>query len=356
MSATDVALVTYTAPDTEGNASIAITVSAGGRTVFSQVIVQFKRELPDELWVNADWTGFEFAVDPDGEGPAIIFGVDSFATIQEAVAAAGTRKIINVAPGTYNEDVTIDKNNITLLSTGGAEVTIIQGQDTSHGGSDGLPADAALRIGSATGVGFPITNVTVGGVARGFTVNGVGFTAVRVQDSVNVTVRGNTLVSAVRALNTRENQQGLTLDRNTFIATGTWSQLVYINGTSRQTGQPSENVTLTNNVFTGTGQLALGMQSYDSTVSGNDFTGFVASPDFVGEDTMLGAGAPGNRAPDDTTMGYTITGNIFGSGARSQISASGTGLDILAALADNTFGTSVIVELSNGSIDPHVWG
>ncbi|HLP95075.1 MAG TPA: right-handed parallel beta-helix repeat-containing protein [Saprospiraceae bacterium] len=78
-------------------------------------------------------------------------------TISAAVAAASNGDLILVAPGTYNENVTINKANLTLKSTGGAAVTTIQG-------SDGQSGTIAVSAG--------IDGVTIGGVGQGFTIIG----------------------------------------------------------------------------------------------------------------------------------------------------------------------------------------
>ena len=51
--------------------------------------------------------------------------VASYATIQAAIAAATAGDTINVCPGVYTENVTIDKVGLTVVSTGGAAVTRI---------------------------------------------------------------------------------------------------------------------------------------------------------------------------------------------------------------------------------------
>jgi len=58
---------------------------------------------------------------------------DHYFYIQNAIDAA-TGTTINVGPGTYNEKVTIDKDNLVLQSTGGAANTIINPTDTTVGG------------------------------------------------------------------------------------------------------------------------------------------------------------------------------------------------------------------------------
>ncbi len=81
------------------------------------------------------------------------------ATIQAAVTAASPGDIIQVAPGTYTENVTINKN-LVLESAGGRAVTTIAG-------ISGVGAIAAVRVTSGT------TGVVIGGAGKGFTILGV---------------------------------------------------------------------------------------------------------------------------------------------------------------------------------------
>ena len=67
------------------------------------------------VWVNAAWVGVTPGTDPDGGGPATIFGVDSFATI--ATALGVTPATLHLAAGTYAEQV-VFSNTITVTGAG----------------------------------------------------------------------------------------------------------------------------------------------------------------------------------------------------------------------------------------------
>jgi hypothetical protein len=108
-------------------------------------------------------------------------------TIQAAVNAAVAGDIILVAPGTYNENVTISKS-LTLISSGGAGSTIINGSPVSLG---------TILISSG------VNDVTVGGSGKGFTIEGydnpngaVENAAVYIQGTHSgITIQGNTIVA-----------------------------------------------------------------------------------------------------------------------------------------------------------------
>src|SRR5581483_2990397 len=73
--------------------------------------------LPAVLYVNAQWAGTQPGTDPDGDGPATAFGVDSFATIGDAVSAAEAGTTILVYPGSYTEanGLTVEPDEVALI-------------------------------------------------------------------------------------------------------------------------------------------------------------------------------------------------------------------------------------------------
>ncbi len=65
--------------------------------------------------VNDDWVGTPFGTDPDGAGPALFFGVDSFATIQEGIDEVDTGGTVIIYTGTYAENVSSATNNVSIV-------------------------------------------------------------------------------------------------------------------------------------------------------------------------------------------------------------------------------------------------
>ena len=118
------------------------------------------------VYVNDDWAGMTVGEDPDGTGPALVFGTDAFATIQagvDAVAAGGT---VNVAAGTYLEAVTVSKS---LVLQGASRSAVVIGPAAADAGNgydatDGTPQN---------GIVISASNVTV----KDLTIDGQANTA-----------------------------------------------------------------------------------------------------------------------------------------------------------------------------------
>jgi len=67
-------------------------------------------------------------VSPTASGPApgISCITAGYATIQAGINAANAGDTVNVCPGSYVENITINKANLTVSSTGGSGVTIVR--------------------------------------------------------------------------------------------------------------------------------------------------------------------------------------------------------------------------------------
>ena len=126
--------------------------------------------------------------------------VGAIGRIQEGVNLVSGSTVL-VAPGTYDELVTIS-SDVTLLSTGGKAVTTIQNT-------------AGTGLGTVVVVG-PTTGVQIGGVNQGFTIigtdgpPGIEEAAIYFQGNhSNAKVIGNNVVAAGDAALTTEHHQNL---------------------------------------------------------------------------------------------------------------------------------------------------
>lgn len=68
-----------------------------------------------DVYVDDSWSAAISGTDPDGTGPATNYNTDSFDTIQEGVNAVSIGGTVHVAAGTYNENIVINTNNISLI-------------------------------------------------------------------------------------------------------------------------------------------------------------------------------------------------------------------------------------------------
>ena len=103
-----------------------------------------------------------------GPAPGTSCGNAGYAAIQAAINAASAGDTVSVCPGTYVENIAINKPNLTVSSTGGYGVTVIR-------------AAVVNSVVTVTGVNAAVT---------GFTLVPVGSTA-KYDIGVNVAIGGN---------------------------------------------------------------------------------------------------------------------------------------------------------------------
>ena len=117
---------------------------------------------------NADAATIWVSPNASGPAPGISCYSAGYATIQAAISAANAGDTVNVCPGSYVENITINKANLTVSSTSGAGVTIIK-------------AAVINSVVTVTGV-----NATI----AGFTLVPAGSVA-KYDIGVNVAIAGN---------------------------------------------------------------------------------------------------------------------------------------------------------------------
>ena len=314
--------------------------------------------------------------------------VGTFDTIQAAVNAAGANATIVVAAGEYDENVTINRSDLTLISADGRDTTTIRGLQA--GGEQ-----AALVI--ADGV----ANVTVGGAAQGFTIIGINgpgndekaafwFSG----NNSGITVRGNDIAANGDGGMTSVYGSALSdilIDGNTFSGktfTGDYvtafgggvtqftpgnnipRQLVAVGGGDNLTAtSPAQDVTFSNNLVTGTagaetldsngnptgvfrGNQLVTIDAANSTVDNNDFTGTTYAGAYALRTRGAGTDVTNNDVTGDsagffidnkgvpgTYTGNTLTGDSDGEIVQltpgDDIANAGAGDDQIAGAAGN---------------------
>lgn len=147
------------------------------------------------VYVDDDWTAVTPGQDPDGAGPAMFFGIDSFATIQEAVDGVDPTGDVMVHPGNYEEAVTIAQS-LTLEGSSGVagDVVITPPLATSDGISvTAAVTDVALRHLSVTGACNGIHSLATGAVTLvNVDASGNNCDGVRVEDASSIDISSST--------------------------------------------------------------------------------------------------------------------------------------------------------------------
>lgn len=130
------------------------TIGTGSSTTYD-----FENIAPTTVYVNPAWAGTNLGVDPDGAGPATVFGGDAFTTIQAGVNAVATGGTVNVAAGTYAE--VVDLNKALTLSGANAGLTAQGATNRALRG----PATIIQPVSTGDPVGARIyaSNVTIDG-------------------------------------------------------------------------------------------------------------------------------------------------------------------------------------------------
>ncbi len=111
-------LVNPTAPPSEG----------GSTEVHGEAMHALALSAPDVVYVDDDWAAVAIGADPDGAGPALRKGYDAFAAIGDAIDVVATGGTVNIAAGTYEEQLEITRN-MDLVGAG-TGVTIVRSPAT----------------------------------------------------------------------------------------------------------------------------------------------------------------------------------------------------------------------------------
>jgi len=130
---------------------------------------------PSVVYVDDDWVGTSPGTDPDGAGPAISFGYDAFATIQEGIDAVVAGGTVYVAAGTYNESIVLeagfDKDDLTISGDASDRPVVTGGVRLLQTAQlDGLTFENLTIRGVATG-GNSVFDMDNAGVVNDFVMD-----------------------------------------------------------------------------------------------------------------------------------------------------------------------------------------
>jgi hypothetical protein len=287
----------------------------------------------------------------------------TYTMIQDAIDASVDGDVILVDDGTYDENVTIDKN-VTVVSVNGRAVTTIEGMS-------GMGALGAVRVASGS------DGVQIGDVGQGFTIVGVDNGDPAIENAAiylqgahtNLSILDNEVVANGEAGLLSEYGASISdilIDGNTFsgqtfvgqpAGDGFGSQFTLANvprqlvtlgcGAGCTTATA---VTFTNNQITGIaggmapegneqGNTLVTIDAEDAVVTGNTFAGT----------TTRFATSLRTRGPNTT-----ITGNVFdASGLASLVGhvyLQSIGTSTTTAMGANTFDRAVTVDAAIGTI------
>ncbi len=280
-----------------------------------------------------------------GDGPvANTTQGTTYMTIQSAIDAADAGDVIEVAPGTYIENVEINVPNLTLQSTGGRDVTTITpptiGQETigisvkANMGTvtvDGFTADGFRNAicqshTQSTGTAFIVKNCEVipenHGTTNAYLRNGIQVTGENSQVIDNI-VLGDPLTTSwsSTAIGVLDEASGTLVQGNTI----TGPAGIGINVQSYSTDNPLVNITILDN-------------SVDGATNGIRLTGsnaaYVINGVVIEDNTITNSPSSAGinvqtvNLEDLTITGNVITGNDYAGVRFSSTSATLSG-DIL---------------------------
>lgn len=283
-------------------------------------------------------------------GQGSVVNVANSGSIQNGVDVAKVGgATVNVAAGTYNENVTINKSGLSLLSTDGRDATKIVGQGSSALGTVLIASGA--------------NNVALGSIGHGFEIVGIDNASAGIESAAvyfqgansGSTVAGNRITAnGDGGLTTEYNVAvtNLTVDGNIFdgktfsgdtaggLGFGTQfatpnvpRQLVVISGGPTVTN--TKDITFTNNQVIGTagGLNADGQEQGNSLVTIDAVGATITGNTFAGTTTRYGD-ALRARGTNTVVTGNTFDGANMGSGTNmlnlTNSALTGTFADVLA--------------------------
>ena len=274
------------------------------------------------------------------------------ATIQLAVNDAGC-SVINVLPGTYNENVVIPRS----LTLNGAQV------GTDARGRSG--AESIINGGVAADITITVDNVTV----DGFTLNGpanAGLAAVVMQTgNTGETIQNNVINNPGRAASITTSNT--TFSKNAVNNTATASDGFQANST------PVSNLTFSDNSFGGAdsniynADITVIEGNSNVVVSGNSSNGdgtlvalFKTNGAQIAGNTVVGTANSSAIYIGGGNSNVTVSGNVVSSAASAVKVANSFGVGINSSvtitgntLSNNSYGVNVAAGSTTGTVQAH---
>jgi len=249
-------------------------------------------ESPSEGWTDATGT---FTINPQVALYHDGVLVANFNTIQAAIDAAVPGDTIKAGAGTYTEDLSITKHDLTLESTAGAATTFIEGRISLSAAADNFV------LGGAAGKGFTLSEDTK-------LISLTGPTDVEISYNTLDTGDGNTASNGIFI--ETAGATGLTVTENAFLVTDQYDMGIR----NPYDGTDVVGLTVSNNTFTGTDNtletsaveiLCIDISATDSVITGNTFTS-------VGNGVLIGSDQSGTGLESDADPAkLEISSNTF---------------------------------------------
>jgi hypothetical protein len=295
--------------------------------------------MPTLVYVDDDWASLSTGVDPDGSDPAISFGYDAFATIEEALAAVAEGGTIYVAAGDYDESTLAIDKAISIIGEDDQLVNIdFLNDGTGFAISVGDVSLSGLTISDATlGISINASNATVANfVFDELTIDSenAGTTDTIGLKIVNADVENLNLINSTIShfetgiqLGVVTTFSGLLIDNNTFsnLDDGLLDVATLIS-----------DADITNNTFTNiSGTSLYFLVINDTDILGNEFNG--GNNGIVIFNTSVNQG------------GYTIADNTFSNHKNAILNYDTAYTTQIVEIYDNTITIDVALIESTGA-------
>ncbi len=228
------------------------------------VVLQVDR--PDTVWVDDDY-------DSDTEG----WGYDRFDSIQDGIDAVAEDGMVNVAAGTYEEDLTIDK----AITLEGANAGVSAGRYPGERGEESIIKGTLCILGGSVVDGFRIENEPEGEFAHANHGISIGDAALR--NSIVVRDGDDRKGIGVKAANVRDATPKVienTVEGYSYGIVGEWERPELMKVEANQLkdnfmgayfdSSMTEGNTITDNDFE-ENAIGLMLANADNNVSGNRF-------------------------------------------------------------------------------------